>query len=304
MIATSLGSNLAAWLLFPAAVYALSLGIGLLTDRVLRVPLPNAVLAPVGLCVGIVLVQPGYRLGAAGWLGAGLLVGAALLGYASTGRGLPARLNPGWAGLAGLATYALYVAPAALSGHWTWLGYNFLNDTSVQFLLVDQVQHHGAELASQPASTAYESLKSYFGSHYPLGSHELLSSLDLLVRMPVQATYQPFISALGGLAAMSLAWVVRRAEAPGWAAALAGFTALAANLTYQFALQGSIKEIAMLCTLAVSVVLARELLAARAPLGAAIALGLTLAAAIAVYSAAAVPYVGVLGLAVVAGLFA
>jgi hypothetical protein len=87
VIATSLGSNLAAWLLFPAAVYALSLGIGLLVDRVLRGPLPNALLAPVGFCVGIVLVAPGYRLGVAGWLAAGLLAGAALLGYALTGRG-------------------------------------------------------------------------------------------------------------------------------------------------------------------------------------------------------------------------
>jgi hypothetical protein len=302
VIATSLGSNLAAWLLFPAAVYALSLGVGLLADRLLRIELPNALLAPVGFCVAIVLVAPGYRWGVAGWLGAGLLAGAALLGFALTGRRLPARLNPGWAGLAGLAAYLLYVAPAALSGGWTWLGYNFLNDTAIQFVLVDQVQHHGAQIQPQAASSFLETLKSYFGSHYPLGSHELLSSLDLLVRMPVQATYQPFISAMAGVAGMSLAWVVRRAQAPGWAAALAGFAAVAANLSYQYALQGSIKEIAMLCTLAVSAAVARELLTTRREVGTAVALGLCLAAGLAVYSAAGVPYVGALAAAVVIGL--
>ena len=66
-----------------------------------------------------------------------------LLGFVLARRSLPARLNPGSAGLAALAAYALYMAPVALTGHWTWPGYNFVNDTAPNFLYADLLSTPG-----------------------------------------------------------------------------------------------------------------------------------------------------------------
>ena len=56
----------------PLLLYGLSVGLALLAERVLRLELPNALLAPTGLGVLVALVMPVYRLG--GRLDGGILV--------------------------------------------------------------------------------------------------------------------------------------------------------------------------------------------------------------------------------------
>ena len=42
--------------------------------------------------------------------------------------------------------YILVLAPVVASGRWTWTGYNFVNDTSVQLLLAQHLPAHGFDL--------------------------------------------------------------------------------------------------------------------------------------------------------------
>ena len=289
--------SLAAWILLPLALYALGLGVGLLVERLSGFRLPNALLPAVGALASIVLVMIPYRLGLSAVVATPLLVVAAGAGVWLARRELRARVNPGAAGFAALGIYLLYMAPVILSGGWTWTGYNFVNDTAVQMLLADHLRLDG--LTKPPGSTTTElSIRTYLDTAYPTGSHALLGTLAPLVPGPLAALYQPYIAALAGLTAMALTRLASRAGLTALFAGLAAFAAVAANLTYNYGLHGSVKEIAMLCSLAVSVAVAREMLGSPQIVRGAAVFGVTMGAGILIFSSAALPYVALLGLLV------
>jgi hypothetical protein len=306
-----LGESVIAWALLPLVVYVVSLGLGLLVARILRLELPNPVLAPLGLCASIVLVMPGYRLGLGAWLATPLLVLTAAAGFTLSWRSRRAWINPGWIGVAALAAYGLYMAPVVLAGGWTWTGYNFVNDTAIQLQLADNLAHHGLHMPIQSLRTHAElestssgdaTLYYYLRAAYPVGSHAVLASFAPLVPAPRAALYQPIIATLIALASMALGSLVARFAGARWAA-IAGFAAVAANLTYAYGLQGNLKEIALIATLATSVAVAAELLRSTRPVAGGIAFALCLSAVLAVYGGAGLPFVGLLGLLVLAVAF-
>ena len=302
------GESVLAWALFPLVVYAISLGAGLLVACVLRLRIPNPLLPPLGLCVSIVLVMPGYRLGLGAAFATPLLVVVAVAGFALSRHSWRERVNPGWIGIAALAAYGLYIAPVVLSGGWTWTGYNFVNDTAIQLQLADNLARTGLDMPVRSLSTVAElestssgdaTLYYYLRAAYPVGSHALLASFAPLALAPKAALYQPLISTLVALASMALASLVIPLVGRRWAAVL-GFAAVAANLTYAYGLQGNLKEIALIATLTTSVAVAAALLRSARPVTAGVALGLCLASVLAVYGGAGLPFVGVLGLVVLA----
>jgi hypothetical protein len=305
----SIGVSVVAWVVAPALLYVLVLGVGLLVERLTGFRLTNALLAPVGACAAVLAGHAVYRVGAGVAVVAPLVVLAAVAGLVLARRDLRERLSPGlWPGLAALATYGLFIAPVVLAGGWTWTGYNFVNDTAVQFILTDHVAASGMSdpvgpPASEPFSTTTEHVRVYFSTGYPVGSHGLLAVMATLTAIPVEAAYNPFIALLVALATLAFASLLRRSGLSSPVAAATAFTATAANLVYHYALQGNVKEIAMLATLAAGVAVARELLEEPRPLGGVACLAVCAAAMLSVYSAAAVPYVGMLALLVLAGAF-
>ena len=244
-----------AWIVLPAVLLALSFGLGALLAAVGRIEPPAALLAPVGAGLGIVLALAGYVAGLRGVLTPLLLVVLALAGWALALRGgrVP---RPGIGALVWLAAYALYLAPVALTGHWTWLGYNFVNDTSVQLLLADWLPEHGRDLPPRQAfSTSWDVIASYLNTGYPLGSHALLGALQELIPVRMEALYQPVIATFAGLGALSLWVLARRVTGPVWAA-FAALVAMASNLLYQYSLQGNMKEIVTASLLAAAAAVA------------------------------------------------
>lgn len=300
-----LGESLLAWVLLPLLLYAASLGVGLLVVRLLRLEVSNALLAPFGASVAILLVMPGYRLGLGAWFATPLVVLAAGAGFVMSRGDWRAWINPGWAGVAALAVYGLYLAPVVLAGGWTWPGYNFVNDTAVQLQLVDHLNVDGlhkpiesleTEAELEHTSTSDAALFYYLRAAYPVGSHALLAALAPLAIAPTAALYAPFIAGLAALAAMALAALVGRLLEARWAA-LAAFAALAANLTYAYALQGNVKEIALIATLTTAAAMGWVLLRSARPVATGVATALCLAAVLAVYGGAGIPFVGVLAVA-------
>ena len=278
----------------PLAVMWLSgLGCGLALERLLGVRLPNALLPPLGLCVSIVVILPGYAAGAGDALAVVLLVAVTLAGLVFARGGLRSRLNPGWPGMAALAVYVVYMLAVIAYGHWTWSGYDFVNDSAFEMLLAEHVKGSGAALGSIPQSTAREFLKAYLATGYPLGSQALLGTFSGLSGTSVAMLYQGFISGLAAMAALALSTITTRLVTVR-RAAFAAFIALCANLTYQYALQGGIKEIALLASVCVAVALAREAVGLASPYAGAVLLAVAGAAALSVYNAVAVPYLGAL----------
>ncbi len=282
-------------------MWACFLGCGLALERVLpgRVRLPNALLLPLGLCVAMVLVFPGYVAGVDDVLAVALLVAVTLAGFVFARGGLRARVNPGWAGAAGLAAYLLYMLPVIVSGHWTWSGYDFVGDSAFEMLLAVHIKGFGTVLGSIPESSEREFLKEYLESGYPLGTQSLLGTFSGLTHTPVEMLYQGFISAMAAMAAVALA-TLTSGLLRAWRAALVGFVAVAANLTYQYALQGGIKELGLLATVCAAAALAHAAVSSResessiGPYAAAILLAVAAAAALAAYNAVAVPYLAAL----------
>jgi hypothetical protein len=275
----------------PVVVWVVCLGCGLALERAVRVRVGNALLLPLGLCVAIALIYPGYAAGAGDALAIALLAAATLAGLALAQGGLRARLNPGWPGVAGGAVYALYMLPVIAYGHWTWVGYDFVNDSAFEMLLASHIKGYGLLLGSVPETSAREFLKAYLNSGYPLGTQSLLGTLSAITATDVAVLYQGFIAALAALATVALA-TVGRGLLDARRAALAGWTALAANLTYQYALQGNIKEIGLLATLCAALAVGREALERERPYADAAMLAVVVAAALATYNAVAVPFVG------------
>jgi hypothetical protein len=275
----------------PAVVWVLCLGCGLAVERLLRVRLSNAVLLPLGLCVCLVAVFPGYSAGIGDALAIPLLLVIAIAGLMLARGGLLNRVNPGWPGVAGIAIYLLYMLPVVVYGHWTWSGYDFVNDTAFEMLLADHIKTFGITLGNTPNSTARDFVSAYLGSGYPLGTQSLLGTLSGMTGTDVAILYQSFISCLAALGAVALA-TFTRGLLDARKAALVGFAAMAANLTYQYALQGNIKEIGLLCTICTTLALAREAMRISKPYAGAVLLAIAGAAAIVSYNIVAVPYLG------------
>lgn len=289
-------AQLEAWLLFPAVLVLTAAGVGLLVERICRVALPGSLVVPLGLCASVVVLMPVYKVGLTAPAGVAVLVVLTVAGFAlhrGAWLGQLKRVAGGWGGATALAVFAIYLAPAALTGNWTWTGYNFVNDTAFQFILADWIQHHGIPYATQPRTTTSEVVRIYLLTAYPLGSHAHFGTLASLTRAPLEVVYQPYLSGLLAITGMSLHSLARRAGLSPRGAAFAATIAAAAALTYAYAMQGNIKEMAMLATLAASIAIGAELLGSPRPLGLVVCLAIVLAASLSVYYAAAVPYVGV-----------
>lgn len=268
-----------------------SLGCGLALERVLRLRLGNALLLPAGLCVSLVLVLPGYTAGAGDALAIVLLVAVTLAGLVLARGGLLSRLNPGWAGAAGLAVYVLYMLPVIAHGHWTWSGYDFVGDSAFEMLLAEHMKGYGSVVGAIPETSEREFVRAYLAAGYPLGTQGLLGTFSGLTDTPTAVLYQGFISALAASAAIALSTVAERIVV-AWRAALVAFVAVSANLTFQYALQGGIKEIGLLATICATGAFACEAVSRVRPYAGAALLAVGAAAALATYNAVALPYLG------------
>ena len=293
MASTALRDNLVAILAGPLALGILCLGVGLCIERLAGARLPNALLVPLGFSGLVVLLLPGYALGAGNGLALPLALAAALAGLALARDGVRSRVWPGWPGAAAVAAFALVLAPEALTGHWTWSGYDFVNDTATHMVLADHLKGWGASLGPPPVSSAAVAVRTFLTSDYPLGSHAPLAALSGLLGTGVAVLYQGYLAAMFGVAAMALAVVSGPAPGARWAA-LAAAVAAAANLTYQYLLQGSIKEAALLAAVCTGAALARLPVLRQRGRAAPVLVAIPLAAALDVYNVAALPYVAFL----------
>ena len=296
--------ELQAWVFVPAVLYVLCLGVGLLAERLAAASLPNALLAPAGAAGLLVVITPVYRAGLEDGYAAGVALVVAAVGFVLARRSLRERLHPGALGLAGLAAYALYLAPVALSGHWSWAGYEFVNDTASNLVFAEHVANNGFTRVEEATSSTALLADAPVRLGYPLGAHFLLATTALLSGgTPLEAAYQPLMAAVAGLGAMALAQLARGAGLNTPAAAAAGVAAILASLLYRYVLHGAIKEILVVALLAATAAVGREVLAQGARMRSLALVALIAAPLLAVFSATGAVYaVAVAGPLIAVGL--
>jgi hypothetical protein len=237
---------LKAWVLFPALLCVLSLGWGLLLERLSGGRLRGVFLLPVGLAAILVVARAAMSTDASAELGTPLVVAGAVTGLVLGLRQLGEFGVDRWAAAAAVAVFAVFAAPIVLSGSATFAGYTVLGDTAVHFILADWIAAHGTELGSLEPSSYRQTLETYFGSGYPLGTHAAMAAVRPLAFVDVAWAFQPFLCFLAACLALTLYGLASAVVRPGWRSAGLAFLASQPALVYAFAMQGSVKELATL----------------------------------------------------------
>jgi len=299
----SFWENAAGFVGAPIAVWITTVGLGLLVERLVRARLANALLVPLGYCLAVVVCLGVYTLK----LGNDVLLPVLLVLVASgllLARGeLPGRLNGGWPLLAGACAYVLFDLGAIATGHWTFAGYKLQDDVAYELLLARHMQTYGATLGSVPPSTATSFIGSFLSTGYPLGTQAYLGALGGMLNTELAAIWQGYLSALAGVGAIAASLLTTRTLSRP-VGALVGLLAMAAALTYQYAMQGAIKEIGVTVAVLCALALISQAIITLKGLGAAVIVAIPLAAILATYNAAGLPYAtGLAGTGLLATLY-
>jgi hypothetical protein len=294
---------LAAVVLFPLLFWLLSLGCGLLLERLTGTVMPALLLLPLGFGVLVVVSQF-----TTWWEPTAPLTPLVLLVLALVGLGLGREelrgrwaRRPGgwwWGVSAAVVTYLIVAAPILVAGRVTFTGYLLDTTGAIQIAGAERLLHHAHNFST--GLPAYgTTLGAYFGNGYPSGGHSVLGSVGWLSGQSLIWLYSIFQALELSLAALCLTFLARRAGLSRPAAAIVGTIASVPALVYAYALMGSIKEITalpMLLLMGALVVCAREL-RARAGIRAVLPFAVAGAAALGAIGIAASPWVALFGAA-------
>ncbi|MGB2953033.1 MAG: hypothetical protein WBB74_06545 [Gaiellaceae bacterium] len=233
-----------AWVLFPLVVVAVSLGQGLLIERIAGIRLPDPLLLPLGLAGIIASSQLTTYWDATARLTTPLVVVLAAAGIVLGLPRLRATSPDLWGLAAAVGVFSVFAAPVVLSGDATFAGYTVLGDTSIHFIGTDYLLKHGRDFSHLAPSSYEYSLRSYYGSaSYPSGGPTAIGALRPLVGQDVAWIFQPFLACFAATLALSLYALVGGLVERRPVRALVAFTAAQPALVLAYALQGSIKEV-------------------------------------------------------------
>ena len=283
---------LAAWLLFPLVLAVVALGCGLLVDRLSDRALPGALLLPVGAATVLVLARFLVAVPVPGAAGLAVLLAVALGGLVvGLARLRELRPDPA-AAAAALGVFAVFGAPVFLSGEPSLAGSFVLPDTSHQLALAVHLGDTGTDWRSLPASSFRTGVGKYLVTAYPIGPQAALGLLAPLGAIDLAWLYQPFLSFLAAITALSLYALVARWLASRALAAVVAFVGAQPALVLGFALQGSIKEITGIAMIVLTSALVAVAVAERRPSQALLPAALAAGAALGALGPVAVAYVG------------
>ena len=289
-------SLLAAWVLYPLALGALCLGLGLGLERLAGWRMPGALLLPAGLAAVIALSRLITEDGATAPFALPALIVLALAGLVAGRARLRAlRPDPPMV-LAALGVFAVFGAPIILSGSPTFAGYTQLADTSHQLTLSWLYADRGPDWASLAPSQTMLSAQTLIGTAYPVGGQAALGVTAPLGLLEIMWLYQPFLTVLAVAGCLSIAALIAPWVGGRRVRALIAFLAIQSSLVLGFALQGSIKEMAAVAMLLVAAALLAAILRERRPPRSLLVLTVPGAAMLGALGPAAFAYLGPLAL--------
>ena len=231
-----------AWLVFPLVLGLLSLGCGLLAERMAGLEIPSPLLLPLGFAVVVVASQFAIAGGRTAPLATPFVAALAAVG---AGLSLPwkRRFGGWWLAAAG-GVFAVFAAPFVLAGRATFGGYIKLDDTATYLAMLDRAMQHGYDTAGLAPSTYEATLATSLAYGYPLGSVLPLGVARGLVAQDAAWVWQPYLACLAVLIACGLYQLVGGLVSSPKLRALVAFGGAQAALLYGYALWGGVKELA------------------------------------------------------------
>lgn len=235
-------SLLVPWLLFPATLGILTLGCGLLLERIATGRLPGALIAPAGLSVIVVAASFLTHAGATARLTVPAIVGLATAGLVcGIGRVRVRQVAVPFAAAA--IVFGAYAAPVALSGQATFAGYIELDDTATFLALTDRVMEHGPNTTGLAPSSYEATLSINLANGYPVGALLPLGVGQALVGVDAAWLYQPYLAFAAAMLALVLYVLAGSVVRSRSVRAVASVVAAQPALLYGYALWGGIKEL-------------------------------------------------------------
>jgi len=289
---------LAAWLLYPLALGALCLGLGLLLERLTDWRMPGALLLPAGFAALVALARLITEFSALADLALpaiGLLAIAGLALNVQRLRGL--RPDP-WCVLAVAGVVAVFAAPVVLSGEPTFASYLALPDTGHQLSLSYLYADRGPDWMSLAPGSTRETMLKYVVTAYPVAGQATLGVTAPLGVIDLAWLYQPMLTFIAMIGALALWSIVAPLLGRPWQRAVVTFVAGQSALVVGNALLGTIKEIAALTLMLTIAALVAAALSARRPARSLLPVALAAAAALGALGPAVLPYLLMPGLVV------
>jgi len=254
---------LVAWILLPALLAALALGVGMLVESATGRRIPGVLLLPVGLAGLIVAGQATASFDPTAELTVPLAILLAIAGWGLAlrrRRTLRPRLAPT---LAFVLTGLVFAAPVLASGDPTFGGYIRLDDTSTWLAITDRIMEHGRSLDGLAPSTYEAALSFNIGDGYPIGIFVPLGIGGTLTGSDIAWLIQPYMSVIAGALALTLFQLAGRVVTAGWARAVVAVLAAQPALLVGYVQWGGVKEVAAALLVALVAALAVRLAQAR-----------------------------------------
>jgi hypothetical protein len=242
-------SLLVPWLVFPLVLASVSLGCGLLLERLSASELPAALLIPGGIALVIVAAEFATMTSATASFATPLVVALAVAGWGLSVPWQRARLDP-FALAAAAGAFAALAAPVILSGSATFTGYIKLDDTATWLALTDRVMAHGHDLTGLAPSTYRTTLEVTLAKGYPFGAFLPMGVGRALTAENTVWVFQPYLAFLGGSLALCLYALAAPLVRSRSLRAFVAFVAAQPALLFGYALWGGMKEIAAAALLA------------------------------------------------------
>ncbi len=249
-------SQIATWLLVPLVLGVLSLGLGLLTERIAGSELPGAALIPLGFAAAVVVGQAVCTFDLTARLLPPILVVLAVVGFAVSQPWRNGWRLARWELVAAAAVYAVFAAPVVLSGQKSFTGYIKLDDTATWMAFTDWITAHGPSVHGLAPSSYEATLAINLNGGYPWAGFTPLGAVHQLTGQDVAWVIQPFMASLAAMLALTISALVEPLVANRRFRALVAFIAAQPALLYGYYLWGGIKEIESTLLLAVIALLA------------------------------------------------
>lgn len=246
-------SLLTAWALFPAILFLICAGLGLLVDQIGGRRLPGALIVPVGLAVAIVIGGFTTWGEATAELTVPILLFLAVLGAGLSAPWRFSRPEP-WPIAVAVGVFCVFGAPVLLSGEATFTGFIMLDDTATWLALTDRVMEHGRSLEGLGPSTYRATLDFNLAAGYPIGVFIPFGAAQRIGGGDLAWVFSPYLSFLGAMLSLAL-WEVLRAIRSVSLRALATFIAAQPALLVGYALWGGVKEMGAAALIALAAAL-------------------------------------------------
>ncbi|MEA3059811.1 MAG: hypothetical protein QOE50_1223, partial [Sphingomonadales bacterium] len=230
------------WLIAPAGLLIISIGLSLLVERLADFPVPWSVRPALGLSTAIVIAQFGTATDATAGLTVPTILALAAIGLL-LGYGLLERIPSGWGTGAALAVFAVFAAPFLVIGRATWAGYIKLDDTATWMALTDHVFEFGRGVGNLAPSTHAVIINDYLSGGYPVGSFVPAKLMSVISGQDVAWTMQPSMAFAAAVLAMLIFGLVRPIVRGQPAAAMIATVGSLSSLLLGYSLWGGVKEL-------------------------------------------------------------